>query len=155
MVVASQFAGFRLDDGAQGLRILLHGGDSGKLNVWIKGKNKKGKWFGADALGIDIGKKEWHWLAFVFTNSKSLEVYQNGTKLSTLETNQVFNPELAMSMTLFSAWNRDHNFNGSLAVSRIYDRPLNAEELNRNINGDLAANPENRLTTAWAEVKRW
>ena len=153
LVVASQFAGFRLDDGSQGLRILLHGADSGKLNVWIKGKNEKGKWFAADALGLDLGKKEWHWLALVFTNRKSLEVYQNGTKLSTLATDQDFAPDLPMSITLFSAWNRDHTFNGSMAVVRIYDRPLRAEELNRNISGDLAVDLRNKLTTTWAELR--
>ena len=152
LIVASQFAGFRWGND-QGLRILLHGGDSGKLNVWIKGEKEKGKWFAADDVGVDLGKKEWHWLAFVFTNRKHLEVYQNGTKVSTLETNQDFNPELPMSMTLFSAWNRDHTFNGSMAVVRIYDRPLKVKELNRNISGDLPIDPKIRFTTMWAEFK--
>ena len=160
-VVAAQFAGFRSreinqDDfpiKVQGFRILMHGGDTGKLTGWIKGKKSaKGKWFGADKVGIDIDEGEWHWIAFVFTNQKTLETYQDGKKMGTIETDQNFDGEEPMSVTIFNAWSQ-HAFNGAISIVRIYDRALSEKEINRNITGDLAVHRANKLATTWAEVK--
>lgn len=154
LVVASEFAGFRSEDRkSQGLRILMHGGDTGKFSVWIKGKHSaKGKWFGADALGIDIDEKEWHWTAFVFTNRRTLETYQDGKKVATIPTDQSFDEEEPVWVTVFSAW-AHRAFNGAISVFRIYDRTLSEKELNQNITGDLAIELTNKLTTTWARVK--
>ncbi len=153
LVVAAEFAGFRSEKSTQGLRILMHGGDTGKFSVWIKGKHSaKGKWFGADALGIDIDEKEWRWIAFVFTNRRSLETYQDGKKLATIATDQSFDAEEPVWVTVFSAWNH-RAFNGAISVFRMYDRTLGEEELNQNITGDLAVDRANKLATTWAKVK--
>ena len=154
LVVASEFAGFRSEDNkSQGLRILMHGGDTGKFSVWIKGKRSaKGKWFGADALGIDIDEKEWRWIAFVFTNRRTLETYQDGKKVATVATDQNFDGEEPVWVTVFSAW-QHRAFNGAISVFRIYDRTLSEKELNQNITGDLAIDRANKLTTTWAGVK--
>lgn len=154
LVVASEFAGFRSEDSkSQGLRILMHGGDTGKFSVWIKGKHSaKGKWFGADKLGIDIDEKEWHWIAFVFTNRRTLETYQDGTKVGTIATEQNFDEEEPVWVTVFSAW-QHRAFNGAISVFRIYDRTLSEKELNQNITGDLAVDQTNKLTTTWAKVR--
>ena len=153
LVVAAEFAGFRSDKNVQGLKILMHGGDTGKFSVWIKGKKSaKGKWFGADALGIDIDEKEWHWIAFVFTNRQSLVTYQNGKKVGAIPTNQNFDSEEPVWVTVFSAWN-NRAFNGAISVFRMYDRTLSEKELNQNITGDLAVERANKLATTWAKVR--
>ena len=154
LVVTTQFAGFHSrNKDSQVVRILMNGPDTGKFIVWIEGKpTGKGGWFGADKLGIDIGEKEWHWIAFVFTNSKSLETYQDGKKMGTIETDQNFDNEDPVWATVFSAW--DHRaFNGSISIVRIYDRPLSEKELNQNITGDLAVDGINKLATTWAELR--
>ena len=154
LVLAAEFAGFHSENRQnQGVRIVMHGGDTGKLTLWMKGrKSAKGKWFGANQMRIDIGEDEWHWIAFVFTNRETLETYQDGKKVGTIETDQNFDDEDSVWATVFSAW--DHRaFNGSISIVRIYDRPLSERELNQNIAGDLAVNRINKVATTWAKVK--
>ena len=154
LIKAAEFAGFHSEDKGQGFRILLHGGGTGKMSVFIKGQhNLKGKWFGADRVGIDIDEGEWHWLAFVFRNRRALETYQNGEKLATIETDQNFAVDSFMAPTIFNAWSQ-HAFNGAISIVRIYGRALSEKELNRNITGDLSVKCANKLATSWAEVKR-
>ena len=155
LVVATQFAGFHSRDRkSQGLRILLHGPDTGKLIAWIKGKSTpKGSWYSAEKLGIDIGKKDWHWIAFVFTSGKRFETYQDGKRVGTMETEQRFDGKEPMWPTLFSAWETDRTFNGAMAIVRIYDRALSQQEINRNISGNLAVDSAGKLATVWASVK--
>ena len=153
-VLAAEFAGFHAENReSQGLRILMHGGDTGKLILWMKGKNSpKAKWFGADKLKIDLGKDDWHWIAFVFNNKKTLETYLDGKRVGRIETDQSFDGETPMSTTVFSAW--DHrSFNGSISIVRIYGRPLSQKELNLNISGDLRVGFVNKLATTWGKVR--
>ncbi len=155
LVVATQFAGFHSRDRkSQGLRILLHGPDTGKLIAWIKGKNTaKGSWYSAEKLGIDIGKKEWHWIALVFRSGERLETYQDGTRVGTIESDQSFHGGEPMWPTIFSAWESDRTFNGAMAIVRIYDRALSQEEINRNISGNLAVDSVTKLAITWAKAK--
>ena len=155
LVVATQFAGFHSRDRkSQGFRILLHGPNTGKLIAWIKGKNTaKGSWYSAEKLGLDIEKRDWHWIAFVFTSGKHLETYQDGERVGTMETGQRFDDSEPMWPTIFNAWESDRTFNGAMAIVRIYDRALSQEEINRNITGNLAVDSVTKLTTTWATVK--
>ena len=155
LVVASQVLGFRARDRElQQFQVSLNGPDTGELIARFKGgANNKGKWLIPEDLGIDIKKKEWHWIAFVFTNQKSVETYQDGEKVGMVEMDQDFDPEEPMWLSIFTSHDRDRNFNGSIAILRIYDRPLSRDEILQNITGKLAVEPTDKLTTTWARVK--
>ncbi len=155
LVVASQVLGFHArDKEMQRFQVSLNGPDTGELIAKFKGKNNnKGKWLIPEDLGIDIKEKEWHWIAFVFTNQKTVVTYQDGEEVGMNEVNQNFDPEEPVRLSIFCAGDRDRNFNGSIAILRIYDRPLSGAEIIQNITGKLAVEPTNKLTTTWARVK--
>ena len=155
LVVASQVLGFKARDRElQHFQVSLNGPDTGELIARFKGRaNNKGKWLIPEDLGIDIKEKEWHWIAFVFTNQKSVVTYQDGEKVGMVEMDQDFDPEEPVWLSIFTSHDRDRNFNGSIAILRIYDRPLSRDELLQNITGKLAVEPTDKLTTTWARVK--
>ena len=157
LVVASQVLGFRARDRElQHFQVSLNGPDTGELIARFKGRaNDKGKWLIPEDLGIDIKEKEWHWIAFVFTDRKTVETYQDGEKVGMVEINQNFDPEEPVWLSIFCSHDRDRNFNGSIAILRIYDRPLSRDELLQNITGKLAVEPTDKLTTTWARVKAY
>ena len=155
LVVASQVLGFRARDRElQQFQVSLFGPDTGELIARFKGSpNKKGRWLIPEDLGLDIKEKEWHWIAFVFTNQKMVETYQDGEKVGMVEMDQDYDPDEPMWLSIFTSHDRDRNFNGSIAILRIYDRPLSRDELLQNITGKLAVEPTDKLTTTWARVK--
>ena len=155
LVVASQVLGFKARDRElQHFQVSLNGPDTGELIARFKGSaNNKGKWLIPEDLGIDIKEKEWHWLAFVFTDQKTVETYQDGEKVGMVEIDQDFDPEEPVWLSIFCSHDRDRNFNGSIAILRIYDRPLSRDEILQNITGKLAVESTDKLTTTWARVK--
>lgn len=141
----------------QGVRMHWGGKDSGQLLVWVRGKKSGGAWYNEGQTGIDIKKDEWHWLGFVFTNAKTLVTYQDGKQVGVIKSVENFDDGLPVSLlSLFcSAWEeRGRNFNGSIAIVRIYDRPLSEAELNKNIRGTSAVEPLNKLATTWGRIKK-
>ena len=154
-LLPSQVLGFRARDRElQHFQVSLNGPDTGELIARFKGSaNDKGKWLIPEDLGIDIKKKEWHWLAFVFTDQRSVETYQDGEKVGMVDMDQNYDPEEPMWLSIFTSHDRDRNFNGSIAILRIYDRPLSRDELLQNITGKLSVEPTDKLTTTWARMK--
>ena len=155
LVVASQVLGFKARDRElQHFQVSLNGPDTGELIARFKGRdNNKGRWLIPEDLGIDIKEKEWHWLAFVFTDKKMVETYQDGEKVGMVEMDQDYDPDEPMWLSVFTSHDRDRNFNGSIAILRIYDRPLSRDEILQNITGKLAVEPTDKLTTTWARIK--
>ena len=153
--------GFQTDprEQVQGIRIRLKDG-TGTLDMWTMGKkNGKAVWYTPDELGIDIKKDEWHWMAFVWTNGKSLTTYQDGKQVGKNEakasTVQFDNntPIDSISIGANHFDERRRAFNGSFAIVRVYDKALSTAEINKNIRGTFAVEPANKLATTWGKVK--
>ena len=154
-VVAAEFGGFQARErDLQRFRISMAGPDTGEIIVWMKGKNnEKGAWFAGEDLGVDLGEKEWHWLAFVFTSGETLVSYQDGKMVGTAETDQAFDNTESMRVSIFSSGDQNRNYNGSFAIVRIYDRPFTESEINQNAIGILPVEPADSIATTWGQVK--
>jgi len=143
----------------QGIRIRVRDG-TGTCDMWTMGKkNGKAVWYDPGELNIDIKKGEWHWIAFVWTNGKSLLTYQDGkqvnkneAKASTVEFDASI-PIDAISIGANHFDERRRAFNGSFAVVRVYDKTLSATEINKNIKGTFAVELANKLAITWGKVK--
>jgi len=146
-------------ESVQGIRVRVRDG-TGTFDMWTMGKkNGKAVWYDPGELSIDIKINEWHWIAFVWTNGKSLVTYQDGkqvgkneAKASTVEFD-ANTPIDAISIGAnhFDEWHRA--FNGSFAIVRVYDKALSETEINKNIRGTFAIEPANKLAAIWGKVK--
>ena len=89
----------------------------------------------------------------MLSKEKPPDTYQDGEKVGMVEIDQDFDPEEPVWLSIFCSHDRDRNFNGSIAILRIYDRPLSRDEILQNITGKLAVESTDKLTTTWARVK--
>ena len=144
----------RFDTGGDGpdtgrVRLMLVGTDSGGVD--------NGQHFFPE---VDIGKDEWHHVAFTFDDSDGmLRSYLDGKLVGEDETMQDYNPEVEMKNNAIfrsdSGDNPDRVFSGSISIIRLYDWVLSDDEILENFNKPraIAVEPADKLTATWGKVK--
>ena len=109
---------------------------------------------------VDIGKDEWHHVAFTFDNSDGmLRSYLDGTLVGEDETIQDYGDDVEMkNNAIFRSDpgdNADRIFSGSISIIRLYDKVLTDEEILGNLNNPrtISVEPVDKLTETWGKVK--
>ena len=133
----------------QGIRIVFWGASS-QLGIWPYGPG----WPNA-AINVMLEEGEWNWVALSAKNKDKILVYQNGKQVSE-QPGMDFDKDVPLDVITIGATapdNKDRNFNGSIALVRIYDKALTKAQVNQNIRAFAAVEPDSKLTTTWGTVK--
>ena len=106
---------------------------------------------------VNIGQNEWHWVHIVFESGKSITNYRDGTEVASVPTEVVWDPEHEMLQHgIFTSAHieQQRTCNCSIAIYRVYDRVLSADEINKNVRNSLAVEPAGKLATTWGKMKQ-
>ena len=109
---------------------------------------------GDGLYGVKLELGVWTWIG-ITGDKRSFIVYQDGEEVSKGEASVFDKNESVRSICIGagSRQSRDRNFNGSIAMVRVYDKALSAEEIMGNIIASAAVDPASKLATAWGKVK--
>ena len=110
------------------------------------------------STNVDIGKNEWHHLAFTFDDSDGMfRSYLDGKPVGEDETIQDYSAGSPMKIVnIFGNTGEPHRtFNGSISIIRLYDWVLNDDEILGNFNSPrtIAVEPADKLAETWGKVK--
>ena len=99
----------------------------------------------------------WNWIAFTAKDKEEIVVYHNG-RVVNRQPGVDFRNERPMRIITIGASTPNEkvrNFNGSIALFRVYDKALRENEIMRNINAwsGLAVDPGAKLATTWGSLK--
>ena len=115
---------------------------------------------GIQKTGVILQEGAWTWVALVWNNGEQEFVaYQDGQQVGTAILGHKFDKDVFIDIITIGAnspGEKNRNFNGSIALFRIYDLALDEDEIMQNIDawaGGLAVEPASKLTTAWGTVK--
>ena len=102
--------------------------------------------------GIDLLLDKWTWIAITGDANETV-FYQDGKEISK-DVGLTFSAPL-QSIAFFTSHHpeRRRSFNGSIALVRIYDKVLSADEIMGNIRGAAAVDPAAKLATTWGREK--
>ena len=106
---------------------------------------------------LKLGQNEWHWIHIVFESGKSLTTYLDGTEAASHETEVKFDPQHELKLHGIFTSNfevQQRTCNCSIAIYRVYDRPLNADEISKNVRNSLSVDPAGKLAITWGKMKR-
>ncbi len=106
---------------------------------------------------LNIGQKEWHWVHIVFASGKSITNYRDGVEVANVPTQVEWDPahEMLQHGIFTSAHvEQQRTCNCSIAIYRVYDRALSADEINKNVRNSLAVDPAGKLAVTWGKMKR-
>ena len=106
---------------------------------------------------LKLGQNEWHWIHIVFESGKSLTTYLDGTEAASHETEVKFDPAHDLKLHGIFTSNfevQQRTCNCSIAIYRVYDRPLNADEISKNVRNSLSVEPAGKLAITWGKMKR-
>ena len=140
--------------------------------VWVR---QQGIRFGLDAAGnlkvvifeagvdkpvpsnIILEEGVWNWVAFTGKDKQEILVYHNGREVNKRPGVDLQRNVPMRTITIGSSTpsEKDRNFNGSIALFRVYDKVLGENEIMRNINAwsGLAVDPGTKLATTWGSLK--
>ena len=127
------FAGFQNSprEELQGIRLWLpNDGQELSMSIHANGFKQPER-----ALNIFLEENVWTWVTIVSLNGESIIAYQDGVKVSHhpgVQFDANF-PLDDISIGSFSYDERDHNFNGSFSIVRVYDTALSQDEVLQNI----------------------
>ena len=125
---------------------------NGRIGLIIKGEDTDQELAPSNTSNMEIGQKEWHWIAIVYNDDAgTYEGYLDGELVDQKDTSQDFEPKLEMSIIrIFAGDTIERNFNGSASVLRVYDMALSAEQISPNA---AAVEPTSKLAITWGSVK--
>ncbi len=106
---------------------------------------------------LNLGQNEWHWIHVVFESGTSVTTYLDGTEAASHATEVVWNPEHELKIHGIFTSNfevQQRTCNCSIAIYRVYDRVLSADEISKNVRNSLAVDPAGKLAVTWAQMKR-
>ena len=106
---------------------------------------------------LKLGQNEWHWIHIVFESGKSVTTYLDGTEAASHETKVTFDPEHELKLHGIFTSNfevQQRTCNCSIAIYRVYDRPLSADEVSKNVRNSLSVDPAGKLAITWGKMKR-
>ena len=143
----------------QNVRIWLDNGGAGNFqNVSIaQGAIGAREDLGHGKTRLSVGFGEWHWAHFVFKSGDEVTTYIDGEERAQFGTGVKWNKKHDMSLhAIFSHSQAEarRTCNCSIAIYRVYDRALNADEISKNVRGSFSVEPTDKLTTTWGKVKR-
>ena len=143
----------------QNVRIWLDDGGAGNFkNVSIaQGAIGAREDLGHGKTRLSVGFGEWHWAHFVFKSGDEVTTYIDGEERAQFGTGVKWNKKHDMSLhAIFSHSQAEarRTCNCSIAIYRVYDRALNADEIDKNVRGTFSVEPTDKLTTTWGKVKR-
>ena len=99
----------------------------------------------------------WNWIAFTAKDKEEIVVYHNGRVVNKRPGVDFSKNEPMRRITIGSSTPHENirNFNGSIALFRVYDKVLKENEIMRNINAwsGLAVDPGTKLATTWGSLK--
>ena len=106
---------------------------------------------------LNIGQKEWHWVHIAFKSGESIKIYRDGVEVSDTPTEVEWDPahEMLQHGIFTSARiEQQRTCNCSIAIYRVYDRTLSADEINKNVRNSLSVDPAGKLAVTWGKMKR-
>ena len=99
----------------------------------------------------------WNWVAFTGKDKQEILAYYNGREVNKRPGVDFRKNEPMRRITIGSSTpdEKVRNFNGSIALFRVYDKVLREDEIVRNINAwsGLAVDPGAKLATTWGSLK--
>lgn len=147
-----QLAGINtLPEGRQGFRLGLKNGDTLGISIYRGGADI------GIASNVRLEEGVWNWVAMTGEDKKEILVYQNGKRVSQ-QAGVDFDKKIPLRVITigsFSPGEKNRNFNGSIALFRVYDKALTQNELMQNIDAwsGLAVEPDEKLATSWGALK--
>ena len=106
---------------------------------------------------LNVGANEWHWIHIVFESGVSMTTYLDGNEAASHETEVVWNSEHELKLHGIFTSNfevQQRTCNCSIAIYRVYDRVLSADEVSKNVRNSLSVDPAGKLAATWAKMKR-
>ena len=106
---------------------------------------------------LKLGSNEWHWIHIVFESGVSVTTYLDGTEAASNPTEVKFDPAHNLNLHGIFTSNfevQQRTCNCSIAIYRVYDRVLTADEVSKNVRNSLSVDPAGKLAVTWAEMKR-
>ena len=106
---------------------------------------------------LKLGENEWHWMHVVFESGVSLTTYLDGEEAASHATEVKFDPahELKLHGIFTSNFEvQQRTCNCSIAIYRVYDRVLSADEVRKNVRNSLSVDPAGKLAITWGKMKR-
>lgn len=147
-----QVAGINtLPEGRQGFRLGLKNGDTLGISIYQGGADM------GIASNVRLEEGVWTWIAMTGDDKKEILVYQNGRQVSQ-QPGVDFDKKIplrAITIGSFSPGEKNRNFNGSIALFRVYDKALTQQELMQNIDAwsGLSVQPHAKLAITWGALK--
>ena len=115
---------------------------------------------GVDTLvpsNIILEEGVWNWVSFTGKDKAEILVYHNGREVNKRPGVDFRKNRPIRTITIGACIpsEKDRNFNGSIALFRVYDKVLRENEIVRNINAwsGLAVDPGAKLATTWGSMK--
>ncbi len=106
---------------------------------------------------VILKKGIWNWVAITSKDKEEILVYRNGREVSKRPGANLDKKIPLRTITLGASTPSEkvRNFNGSIALFRVYDKVLSEDEIVRNINAwyGLAVDPGTKLATTWGSLK--
>ena len=137
--------------GLQGITLSLDAANNLKMVIYEAG---------IDTLvpsNIILEEDVWNWVAFTGKDKQEILAYYNGREVNKRPGVDFRKNEPMRRITIGSSTpdEKVRNFNGSIALFRVYDKVLREDEIVRNINAwsGLAVDPGAKLATTWGSLK--
>ena len=134
----------------------LEGDNAIRIGFWWEPGEIGGQFGGARDNLLLLEEDEWTWINFV--SGGTIKLYKNG-KVRNLMEGAKFDKNTPIEVIVIGAnsyGERAKNFNGSIALVRVYDRVLSTKEIKQNITAWAewrGVDPASKLGTTWGEVK--
>ncbi len=106
---------------------------------------------------LKLGENEWHWIHIVFESGTSVTTYLDGKEAASHATEVKWDPAHDLKFHGIFTSNfevQQRTCNCSIAIYRVYDRPLSPDEISKNVRNSLAVDPAGKLAVTWAKMKR-
>ena len=134
----------------------LEGDNAIRIGFWWEPGEIGGQFGGARDNLLLLEEDEWTWINFV--SGGTIKLYKNG-KVRNLMEGAKFDKNTPIEVIVIGAnsyGERAKNFNGSIALVRVYDRVLSTKEIKQNIaawSEWRGVDPASKLATTWGGVK--
>ena len=106
---------------------------------------------------LKLGENEWHWVHIVFESGVSVTTYLDGTEAASNATEVKWDPAHDLKLHGIFTSNfevQQRTCNCSIAIYRVYDRVLSADDVSKNVRNSLAVDPAGKLAVTWGKMKR-
>ncbi len=135
----------------QGIRFGLDAANNLKMVIYEAGVDKP------VSSNIILEEGVWNWVAFTGRDKEEILAYHNGREVNKRPGVDLQRNVQMRTITIGASTPSEkvRNFNGSIALFRVYDKVLRENEIMQNINAwsGLAVDPGAKLATTWGSLK--